>query len=148
MKPYKINQKHIARANKNLKLNQKFNNQQYEHHAFFAQILRTSDELYLHEPPVLHSTAKKRDVESYEELFPRKKGLYKMLGVSDNTLHIIQDGLENTILIYRKMLTPAWKWNGDDKRIEDEPQRATEEEERSKMDFKRRPEGFQQHVHF
>lgn len=36
-----------------------------------------------------------------------KHGLYEIMGVNDNTVRIVQDGLENTVSVYRATLAPS-----------------------------------------
>lgn len=51
----------------------------------------------------------------YSKLLPCKQGLFEIIGVDENTLHIVQDGLENTISIHRATLrTTASRYCDDE----------------------------------
>lgn len=96
-----------TKANNNLRLAQPSYKLHHDHHDRFASGYKKGDNFYLDKPPLFCSAAKNFAAEGYNKLLSRKKGFYRVLGVKDNTLHILQDVLEITISIQQATMAPA-----------------------------------------
>lgn len=73
----------------------------HDGHARLTTILSKDDELYLDRPTQFRSAAKNFVTKEYNKLLPKKAGLYKVVGVYNNTLRILQRGMENTTFTHR-----------------------------------------------
>lgn len=77
-----------------------------DRHTQLDQMDKKDNEAHVNRPSLFRNVAKKSATERYNRLLPKKLGPYNVLGVNENTLHILQDGLDNTVSIHRATLPP------------------------------------------
>lgn len=80
-------------ADKYLRLVQRRYKKDYDSRVRFAAILRIGGYVFLDMPFLLRSAAKQSAAEGYDKYLPLKEGPNKVIGVNNNTIHILQEGL-------------------------------------------------------
>lgn len=70
----------------------------------FTPNFEEGDEDYLDRYSLFHSASEKSAAKGYSKMQPRKQRPHRVTGVQENTVQILQDGLEDTISINRTTL--------------------------------------------
>lgn len=91
-------------SSKIVKLRQKSYERPHDRHVRFGPILNEGSEFHLDRPSLFCSAIQKSAAEGYNELLPKKKRPYKIVGVNSNLLRLLQDGLRNTVSNHRATL--------------------------------------------
>lgn len=120
-------------ADKNLRVVQKTYKRHHDRQVRLAPIFKEGDEAYLDRPPLSRSAAEESAAEGYSKLLPTKQGPYRVVGVKDSTLQILQNELENTICIHRATFTSTSRHYCDGPKGKE--QGSTEKEPCSKNDL-------------
>lgn len=91
-------------ADKNLGLAQRRYKMDYDCLVRFVDTFGVEDYVFMGRPPLLRSAAESSASEESSKLLSRKQGPYSVVIVNENTLIIVQDGLESTVSIHRATL--------------------------------------------
>lgn len=105
-------------ADTRLKLVQRRYNKDYDGRIRLASILQGGDYVFLDRPPIVSLAAERSATEEYNKLLARRKKPYRETIVSQNTLHIVYNVLENTISIHWVTFSPASRRQCDDDQTE------------------------------
>lgn len=92
-------------AEMNLKLARKKYKRHHERHFWFASTITEGEGIYLEGPSLFRSAAEKPTVKGHNKLLLKK--WYRNMGVNDNTLRILQDGVDNTFSVHRATMAPT-----------------------------------------
>lgn len=101
-------------AVKNLRLAQRRYKRDYDQLVRLESILLVGDYIFLDRPALFHSAAEGSAHEVYSKLLRRKQITFEVMGITDNTLQILQNGLENTIFIHQDTLSAPSRRHRDD----------------------------------
>lgn len=104
----------------------------HDRHVRFAPIFYEVDEIYLNRLSLFLSAAETSAARGYNKPLQKKQGPHRVVGVSDITLRILQDGLKNTVSIHRATMTPNVRFNCN--RTNGEDQSSSEDEARFRTD--------------
>lgn len=79
----------------------------YDRYVRFAPISQAGDYVFLNKTPLFHSAAVRSSAQGYNKISTWMPRPYKLIGVTDSTLQIMQNGLWNTVSIHGVTLSPT-----------------------------------------